>query len=58
MTEKHAPVAVVVPPRDNLLNGVPEMNVLMLDDPLRLVRGCGFKKDFPRVGVFNPASQV
>jgi hypothetical protein len=51
-------IAVVVPPRENLLNSLPEVDVLMLADPSRVMHDRIFKKDFSRVGVFNPAGQI
>jgi len=55
ITEKHVAVAVVVPPRHNPLNGRPEVDVLVLADPSRLMHSRTLKKNFSRVGVFNPA---
>jgi hypothetical protein len=56
--EKHVPVAVVVPPRGNLLNGLPKVDMLVLADPSRLMHGRALKKDLSRIGVFNPAGQI
>jgi hypothetical protein len=58
VTDKHVLVAVMVPPRDNLLNSLPEMDVLVLADALRLMHGRTLEKDLSRVGLFNPASQI
>jgi len=58
ITETHVPVAVVVPPRENLLNGLPEVDVLVLADLLSLTHGPALKKDLSRVRGFNPAGQI
>ena len=58
ITEKRVSVAVMVPPRKDLLNGLPEVDVLVLADPLRLRHGRALKKDLSRVSVFNPAGQI
>jgi hypothetical protein len=67
--EKHVPVALVVPPRKNLLNSLPEMDVLVLAsgaslrqrrgaDLLRLTYARNLEKNFSRVGVFYPAGEI
>jgi hypothetical protein len=58
ITEKRVLVVTVMPPRKNLLNGVTEVDVLVVVGALRLKRGRNFKKDRSRVGVFNPAGQM
>jgi hypothetical protein len=56
ITEEPMLVTIVVPPRKNLLNGVPD--VLVVADPLRLLHGRALQKDRFRVGVFNPPGQI
>ena len=58
VTEKRVPIAVMVPPRKDLLNSLPEMDVLALVDPLRFMHCRTLKKDLSRVGIFNPAGQI
>jgi hypothetical protein len=57
VTEKHLLIVVVVPPPENLFNSLPEMDVLVLADPLRL-HARTLKKNLSRVGVFNPAGEI